>query len=516
MTNYFYVLTEEFRFNSYKMGIRFKSDGSGSMNKGFFLRGFQKECSFSESSPIEVNSYNNNQGIPLPDASQRRNSYYPPGVDLSRIYPPYDSVPGLSSSNRDNKPQFGYATRDRQQDIQTIIGRSPLPPPSQTQLNTNQWRVNSRDPSHSVSSPSSSLPFTDNVRVSHFIPSSSAETNLGDHNANRERYPTAVSQFKNSQSLLDCDTTVNDTFFSIMSPNFPSRYPSSSKCLIIINKSSPSVCNLDLLFSSFDVGDASCRGDHLSIDGEKFCGIIPTERMHTFKFEGNTKIILFNGLSGHGHGYRIQGRQVECGDMTRPFKERSFSDRLPTSGLSHQDHASHSDSPAVLTRQPDSHVTVIPFCDQTFSTAHFTIKSPNHPQVYPNSLYCRYTIRRPSQAICGLDFKFKSFDLEESVKCGKDYLEIDTGKICGHLPPNHERRYYYFNGENEKVVTFRTDSSTTSSSISGFKLEVTQITSCNSHLEVAGMMTPSKRCVSFFGFTVCVLNFLTNPSLLSC
>jgi hypothetical protein len=197
--------------------------------------------------------------------------------------------------------------------------------------------------------------------------------------------------------------------------------------------------------------------------------------------------------------------------MTRPSNQRSFSnDRIPQSGLSHQNHAVHLESG--VPREPESHVTVIPFCDQTFNTAHFTIKSPNHPNRYPESLYCRYTIRRPSRAICGLDFKFKSFDLEESVKCSKDYLEIDTGKICGHLPPNHERRYYYFNGENEKVITFRTDSSTSTSSMSGFKLEVSQITSCNTHLEVPGK---EKRCVFVLFVVAFCLAIIDNPSFTS-
>ena len=44
-------------------------------------------------------------------------------------------------------------------------------------------------------------------------------------------------------------------------------------------------------------------------------------------------------------------------------------------------------------------------------------------------------------------------------------------------------RYYYFSGENEKVLTFRTDSS---NSKPGFKIEVTQITNCNPHIESPG------------------------------
>ena len=416
---------KEIDFHSYKVPIRFKTDSIGTRNKGFFLKGIQKECGYmaysAASSPaqsIQVSA----------DASQNRNSYYP-SSSSGRFSPPYEQNSGSGHS------------------IITVTGRAPPLPPVRIKeadfppaLSSSLFPPasnfgNSGETTSSFSSSSSqSSPFSPSPAI---ISSSTSFTDGSRHHRNR-LHPHSISpppQFSVPGSLAhpSCDLVLNETFFELRSLNYPSRYPSGSKCIYTIERASKNVCNLDLLFVTFDVGDATCLGDHLAIDGDKFCGIIPRERIQSFRFDSRSKAITFIGVHGQGHGFVIRGRQVECGEYSRgPSYLRSISvDQLPPA---------NSNSDSLQTPPISERVPVIPFCDQTFTTNQFTIRSPNYPKDYPASLYCRYTIRRPSEAVCGLEFKLKTFDLEDSAKCGKDFLEIDTGKICGHLPANHESK----------------------------------------------------------------------------
>ena len=120
-----------------------------------------------------------------------------------------------------------------------------------------------------------------------------------------------------------CDQIVTETFFDVRSPNFPQRYPPGIRCAITIRKTNQNVCHIDLLFGAFDVGEPACASDYLSVDGERFCGTLPRERMQTFRFDGQEKRIIFEGTAGRGNGFHIRGRQIECG----PFHHRSYHSR---------------------------------------------------------------------------------------------------------------------------------------------------------------------------------------------
>ena len=94
-----------------------------------------------------------------------------------------------------------------------------------------------------------------------------------------------------------------------------------------------------------------------------------------------------------------------------------------------------------LTGIPRS-LTELPHCDQIFGSNNFMIQSPNFPSNYPSNIYCRYAIQRPNNLTCAIDLTFVNFNLEEEDRCSKDYFEIDGARICGSLPPYHQRTYY--------------------------------------------------------------------------
>lgn len=78
------------------------------------------------------------------------------------------------------------------------------------------------------------------------------------------------------------------------------------------------------------------------------------------------------------------------------------------------------------------------YCDLIDSEMQFKIISPKDRGIRR----CRYTIRKANEKVCAIDIKFKEFHLQDDPKCEKEYMEIDSGKICGSFPIGHERLYY--------------------------------------------------------------------------
>ena len=205
------------------------------------------------------------------------------------------------------------------------------------------------------------------------------------------------------------------------------------------------------MFVGFDVGSSSCSSDYFSVDGERFCGTIESGQVKTFRFDLPEKFIFFSGDLSQGIGYHIRGRQVECSPShyrsSSVPSSRPAGIRSSVSSISRSSESSsflHS-SNNLIDRAPVSSgsqaSSPLPFCDQIFATREFTIMSPNHPNSYPNNLYCRYTVVRSSTSACALDLTFKNFDLEETADCSKDYLEIDGSRVCGLLPPLHQSKF---------------------------------------------------------------------------
>jgi len=182
------------------------------------------------------------------------------------------------------------------------------------------------------------------------------------------------------------------------------------------------------MFIHFDVGQHACSTDYITIDNEKACGRIDSGKVRTYRFENAQKYIYFRGDLGNGIGYHIRGRQVECpAHFTTLASRYYFEPRF----------APYYREP-LMTWEKDPG---LPLCDQIFTETRFGINSPNYPNDYPPSIICQFIIKRPSFSVTAIEITFKTFDIEDSVSCSKDYLEIDGSKICGILPPNHQSKW---------------------------------------------------------------------------
>ncbi|XP_075591258.1 uncharacterized protein LOC124491913 [Dermatophagoides farinae] len=116
-----------------------------------------------------------------------------------------------------------------------------------------------------------------------------------------------------------------------------------------------------------------------------------------------------------------------------------------------------------------------PYCDLIENEMNFQIESPRDDSTITR---CRYTIRKANDNVCAIDLKFQMFQLNEAMKCEREYLEIDSSRICGAFPVGHERRYHFMPNEYEKVIHFI--SSKSLNTRGDFRLDVKQIdTDCD-------------------------------------
>ena len=302
-----------------------------------------------------------------------------------------------------------------------------------------------------------------------------------------------------TQKKSKCDETIDKMYFEIKSPK-----EFNAECLYRIEKAKDNVCQIDIMFSNFDLGDQSCLNEYMAINGQRMCGTIDRNTMKTFKFEGNELMIeLRTETMSFDKGFDIKARQVECSPpsgftqtSSQSTTQRNYGqpssggsyNKIPKEKPHRSETPSHTFRPMHPPQQigtnensirepPPQNFQQKPYpkpiesdqrfapnfdgfdtrsppafdrndqkvgptseerCHLIYNDIEFPIKSPNYPNHYLPNMFCRYTVRKATPNVCAIDMKFNSFDIEEDPKCGKDYLEVDAGRICGPLPPSHE------------------------------------------------------------------------------
>ncbi|CAL1277172.1 unnamed protein product, partial [Larinioides sclopetarius] len=96
-------------------------------------------------------------------------------------------------------------------------------------------------------------------------------------------------------------------------------------------------------------------------------------------------------------------------------------------------------------------------CDKSWSSKDYELVHPGFPEDYSNGMLCRYTIRKNSESICGLEITFKKFDLETSAGCEKDFLAIGDERLCGSIPADSVVQYPFDDGSNYIPLVFGTN-----------------------------------------------------------
>ncbi|XP_035210870.1 cubilin-like isoform X2 [Stegodyphus dumicola] len=225
-----------------------------------------------------------------------------------------------------------------------------------------------------------------------------------------------------------CDIHVWDREARITSPNYPRDYSNDLRCRYTIHREGEHICQLKVTFLDFKLqnGSPGCYNDYLEMDagwracGDKFQGI-----SRTLDFRVPEKIIFFSSDSWLTFpGFLLSLRQVPCAEAS----ESATSGRL------------NGDAPS---------------CDREFEASTFDLRSELYPLNYSPNLNCRYLIRKVSSSVCQLRIQFRSFDLEPSIACSRDYLILDGERLCGSLPRNTTRILRF--DTSEKVFLFHSD-----------------------------------------------------------
>ncbi|CAG2103903.1 unnamed protein product, partial [Medioppia subpectinata] len=298
-----------------------------------------------------------------------------------------------------------------------------------------------------------------------------------------------------------CEQNIQSMYFEIKNLK-----ESESECMYRIEKAKENVCQLDIMFSNFDLGDQSCQKQFMearqvecSPPKDKTQQQGYGQAMYTIKDRdrdrqpqpSNGQNGQSYGQSMHSNGFRPSQQPLSGSDGTQPYDMRKQSQPRVREPPMQTNYDSFDTRMPYRPEGPDRRLgapvpTAEDRCQIVYSEIEFSITSPKHPNSYPSNMFCMYTIRKANPNVCAIDIKFNSFDIEDDPKCNKDYLEVDAGKICGPLPPSHERRYYFLQEEYEKVLIFKSDDS---GAKSGFSLHVQQIADCTKPW--APMMAPT-------------------------
>ena len=309
----------------------------------------------------------------------------------------------------------------------------------------------------------------------------------------------------NSPSVSICEYCFTDRTGIISSYNFPGNYPSNLDCKYKFTPL-PSHCSLEIIFEEFlleterpSYGSSCLETDFLEVDGMKYCfdqlrgqkKVISMTREPVIRFMTNSK------ENRQGPGFRASFTQMPCDMSSRNSAPASMSTPTSVSSYSTEKNgltASASSSPSFSSPQsvplyhsvsssvslPDSGVTSIASgnrinvlesgqtpsssissvdreassssllprvpCDLVIYDMMFDISSPGYPYGYPVNSDCLFSVRKLNNKICSLVLHFMEFDLEESVKCTGDSLEInEEDKLCTGMRNGTQSEYHFHN-----------------------------------------------------------------------
>lgn len=84
-------------------------------------------------------------------------------------------------------------------------------------------------------------------------------------------------------------------------------------------------------------------------------------------------------------------------------------------------------------------------CDISVRNYRGNIKSPNYPAPYGDFTKCVYRIQAISEEYCSVKLNIRDIDIEPDSRamkrCDKDYLEIDSQKLCGKKLDQYECKF---------------------------------------------------------------------------
>lgn len=288
------------------------------------------------------------------------------------------------------------------------------------------------------------------------------------------------------QHSYNCDQVVSRPVEYLRSPNFPSNYPTVTRCIYTILKLDNNVCQVRLQLLNMDLEyTTGCKNDYFLIEttGEKICGRISAPENRLLNFFGHSREIrlIFNSdrqLTAPGFEVRVEQIPDSCHGQG---VSSTTANLTLASVASISQINSHSARSGRLLNDPNfsqaSSVTVSPMAAALSFTSNRSaplqalpitpiggsricrtsgltetyFESDNYPNAYPTNTDCLYKIFRSSRKICRLEIELLDFDVGNEIfdstansnslpmtpvatTCPNDYMEIDGVKYCGRRP----------------------------------------------------------------------------------
>jgi len=266
------------------------------------------------------------------------------------------------------------------------------------------------------------------------------------------------SESCNDTPCPSCDSSVTTQQFT-RSPNqdLGQNYGNNENCTTTIN--APSGQCVRLTFISFNVQPGSvaglCDNDYVQITDldypeqtDTLCG--SNSRTFISRSE-NVEIVFISDDSVTAPGFQVYNTFTACsqflyvtgdwsecdatcggGQRIRDVKCRRLSDNTEVN-------PSNCDLSVPPATEP-CNLDPCPVCGQSYSTSFQYIQSTNYPSAYPANQDCSYNI---TNDVACVSIVFLALNLESSVSCSKDYLELQdanypelTERYCGSAVPN--------------------------------------------------------------------------------
>ncbi|GAB6025011.1 hypothetical protein CHUAL_010122 [Chamberlinius hualienensis] len=267
-------------------------------------------------------------------------------------------------------------------------------------------------------------------------------------------YPVTVAV-----PITGCDQVFTTWEFYFQSIYYPLNYGTNVDCTYRALKFSPSVCEVELHFISFDTEfHPDCAKDFLEAEGERFCGTIAPGSIRRYKFDKPEFVMRFR--SDHetsGVGFNILVRQkTSCPTADPPNVVPTtitqnivlVPPKIDTYVSSNVIH-----TPVRVIRP----TLVSPIYDIYLTQSSSQLTSLNYPIIYSMGINCTYRISR-SKGVCAIELYFNDFDIEVSPDCRNDYLKFGGRRYCGNELKG-QTRMLYFEHSSEAVLNFVSDKS---------------------------------------------------------
>ncbi|XP_063797813.1 membrane frizzled-related protein [Pseudophryne corroboree] len=242
-------------------------------------------------------------------------------------------------------------------------------------------------------------------------------------------------------SLVVCGRYLSASEGSISSPNYPFHYPPNTHCTWMLEADEGHLIQLKVMVLDIE-HYGFCPYDWLELRDEntsnRFCGsVTPT----TFISSSNWLQVQFvsddhTGGTGFLATYRMIGlKQGSCSWDEFLCDERRCL-LLPALCDGILDCADGKDEVNCSKKHWD--------CGGSLNNLDGSLSSPNHPDIYDGTTFCRWLLSVPDGLI--IQIQFQNFSLESERDCNFDYVEIHDGagfgivslmgRFCGtEIPP---------------------------------------------------------------------------------